>query len=220
METVLVLIAGLLTVSFGIFYFWSIIWGYKDAASRGKNGFAVATFIALFTWPFGLLFWIIVRPEGLTSTKSSPETIKTLSESNKYVTNFKEMPLPMKILLLVSVYSLFTTILDFVQLKPVIFEYFNSGFPKNYPIIWYVYNLLFNVATVAVYFKRSYSVLKKYIYITLGALGITALNSLYLIISAPLEQRSATTFTILFTFIFAGLIITYLLNQKKYFHIT
>jgi len=41
----------------------SIIWVYRDANSRGKPGWAVALLVAFAYWPFGLLAWVIFRPE-------------------------------------------------------------------------------------------------------------------------------------------------------------
>ena len=128
------------------------------------------------------------------------------------------MPFLLKILFLISVYSFVTTLLNFIQMKPVVFEYFNTGFPKNFPLIWYSYYLLFNIFTIIVYFKRSYSVLKKYLYVTLGVLVVALLNSIYFVINLPVEQRFATTLVYLFTYIFGGLIFIYQLKQKKYFN--
>lgn len=217
MESLLIILAGLFVVTLIVLYFWSIVWGYKDAISRGKNSFAVATLIALFAWPFGLLFWTIIRPENI-KIKEQPAENKKLSEPNKYILDFKEMPFLLKLFLLASLYSIIATLFDFIQMKPMTFEYFNSGFPKNYPFIWYLYFLLFNIVTIAVYFKRSYSVLKKYLYLSVGVLAISLLNSIFSVIKLPAEQRIATILVYSFTYIFGGLIIIYQLKQKKYFN--
>lgn len=218
MESLLIILAGLFVVTFIVLWFWSIIWGYKDAIDRGKNGFAVATLIALFAWPFGLLFWTIIRPENIKIKEQSAETKKNLSEPNKYISDFKEIPFLLKLFLLVSLYSIIATLFDFVRMKPVTFEYFNSEFLKNYPFIWYLYSLLFNIATVVVYFKRSYSVLKKYLYVSVGVLVISLLNSIFSVIKLPAEQRMTTTLVYSFTYILGGLIILYQLKQKQYFN--
>lgn len=217
MELLLIILAGLFVVTFIVLWFWSIIWGYKDAINKGKNGFAVAALIALFAWPFGLLFWTIIRPENI-KIKEQPAETKKLSKPNKYVSDFKEMPFLLKLFLIVSLYVIVVTLIDFIQMKPMTFEYFNSGFPKNYPFIWYLYYLLFNIATVVVYFKRSYSVLKKYLYASIGVLVIALLNSIFFVINLPVEQRMATTLVYSFTYIFGGLIIIYQLKQRKYFN--
>lgn len=217
MESYIVLFLGFFVLTLIVLYFWSIFWSFKDATIRGKNGFAVATLVALFAWPFGLLFWTIIRPENVKLKETTPKE-KKITESNKYVSDFKEMPFLLKILLLITLYSLVTTALYFIQMKPVAFDYFNTGFPKNYPAVWYIYYLLFNIATIIVYFKRSYTVLKKYLYITLGFLVIAIFNSIYFIANLPAEQRLATTFVCLFTYFFGALIFVYQLNQKKYFN--
>lgn len=43
-------------------YGWSIVWSYSDAESRGKSGCLVAILVALFSWPFGLIAWVLFRP--------------------------------------------------------------------------------------------------------------------------------------------------------------
>jgi hypothetical protein len=42
---------------------WSLVWTYGDAERRGKSGCLVALLVALFSWPFSLLMWIVFRPE-------------------------------------------------------------------------------------------------------------------------------------------------------------
>lgn len=219
LESVLILLGLLFVITFIILYIWSIIWSFKDASRRGKNGFAVAVLVAFFAWPFGLLFWTIIRPESI-KTQDKPSVTKEASEPNKYVRDFKEMPFLLKILLILSLYSLATTFFDFVNMKPIAFEYFNSGFPKNFPLAWYLYLLLFNIFTIVVYFKRSYSVLKKYLYITLGVLVVAIFNSIYSVINLPVEQRMMVAIVYAFTYVFGGLIFVYLLKQKKYFNRT
>jgi hypothetical protein len=41
----------------------SIIWAYRDANSRGKPGWVLALIVAFAYWPFGLLVWLLFRPE-------------------------------------------------------------------------------------------------------------------------------------------------------------
>jgi hypothetical protein len=44
-------------------YCGSIAWAWRDAHKRGKPGWAAALLVALGFWPFGLLMWILFRPE-------------------------------------------------------------------------------------------------------------------------------------------------------------
>ena len=221
MESFLAALGALFIITFIILYFWSIIWSYKDAASRGKNGLAVAILIALFVWPFGLLFWTIIRPEDKKIEEKAVETKKSTSEPNKYMSDFKEMPFLIKLLLVVSLYSLVATLLDFIQMKPIDFGYFDSSFPRNYPIIWHLYSFVFTAITIVVFFKRSYSILKKYLYVSMGVLIIPLLNFIYLFAKLPAEQKMAFVLVIVIpTYLFTGLIFTYLLRQKKYFNKT
>ncbi len=39
-----------------------MIWVAKDAELRGKSGILLAVLI-FFTWPLGLLVWVVARPE-------------------------------------------------------------------------------------------------------------------------------------------------------------
>ena len=219
MESYIILFLGFFVLTLTILYFWSIFWSFKDATARGKSGFAVATLVALFAWPFGLLYWTIIRPENV-KLKETVSDKKKFTETNKYVSDFKEMPLLLKILLLLTLYLLVTAILDFIQMKPVAFEYFNTGFPKNFTVIWYIYSLLFDIATIIVYFKRSYTILKKYLYISLGIVVVSIFNSIYFVANLPAEQRLATTLVYLFSYVFGALLFVYQLNQKKYFNKT
>ena len=43
-------------------YVGSILWAYRDAETRGKNGMPMAAFVALVPWPLGLVVWAFVRP--------------------------------------------------------------------------------------------------------------------------------------------------------------
>lgn len=59
----LALPALIVTLAILVLYLWSIAWSYGDANARGKPGCLVAILVALFSWPLGLLLWIIFRPE-------------------------------------------------------------------------------------------------------------------------------------------------------------
>lgn len=59
-ELLVVLVFGLGTFTL---YVWSIIWAYRDAEARGKEGLLVAVLVALVAWPLGLLIWLFVRPD-------------------------------------------------------------------------------------------------------------------------------------------------------------
>ena len=61
-----------LLIMFGVFAFlagmmgllvWSLVWVYRDANERGKPGWLVALLCFLFNWPFGILMWVVFRPE-------------------------------------------------------------------------------------------------------------------------------------------------------------
>ena len=58
----IVSIAAALVV--GILYIASIIWAYRDAERRGKEGILVALLVALVAWPFSLVIWLVIRPDS------------------------------------------------------------------------------------------------------------------------------------------------------------
>jgi len=45
-----------------VLYPLSLIWAYRDAEKRGRNGLLLAIFVAV-TWVIGLFVWLVVRPE-------------------------------------------------------------------------------------------------------------------------------------------------------------
>lgn len=42
---------------------YSAVWAYGDAEQRGKPGCLVAILVLFFSWPLGLILWIVFRPE-------------------------------------------------------------------------------------------------------------------------------------------------------------
>lgn len=211
----LLIFGSLLSVSFVALYIWSILWSYKDAEHRGKNGFAVAFLVAFFAWPFGALLWMIFRPEIGKKSQSKQSATKS---RNIVFANFKEMTFLLKIIFLLSIYSLFEGVVNLILMKPIEFSYFGTNFPKNYPLVWYTYNVLFNLATIVVYIKKSFSVLTMYIYVSLGVLAISLFNSIYSVMNLPVEQRMPTALVYAISYIFGGLVTVYLFGQKKYFN--
>jgi len=45
-----------------VLYPLSLIWAYRDAEKRGRNGLLLVILIAI-TWIIGLFVWLVVRPE-------------------------------------------------------------------------------------------------------------------------------------------------------------
>jgi len=41
----------------------STLWAYRDAQRRGVGGCLIALLV-FFTWPIGLLLWVLLRPRG------------------------------------------------------------------------------------------------------------------------------------------------------------
>ena len=65
------LLVPLVFVFLGLLYLGSIIWTAFDAASRDRSGCLIAILV-LLTWPWGLLIWLLARPE-------KPERIRPAS---------------------------------------------------------------------------------------------------------------------------------------------
>lgn len=57
--------AFVMVVMLGFFalYVYSAVWAYGDAEARGKPGCLVALLVLFFSWPLGLIFWVVFRPE-------------------------------------------------------------------------------------------------------------------------------------------------------------
>jgi hypothetical protein len=46
----------------GLLYLGSIVWAAIDASARGRSGCLIGLLV-LFTWPLGLLLYLLLRPE-------------------------------------------------------------------------------------------------------------------------------------------------------------
>ncbi len=42
---------------------WSLIWVYRDAELRGKQGWLVVLLVLFLDWPISLVVWLVFRPE-------------------------------------------------------------------------------------------------------------------------------------------------------------
>lgn len=56
-----IIITIIICLVFLAIYIASIVWVYRDANRRGKNGLLVALLVALISWPISLVVWLIVR---------------------------------------------------------------------------------------------------------------------------------------------------------------
>jgi len=57
----------LLAIPFGLLFLgllvWSLVWAYKDAEARGKEGWLAVLVVLFLNWPFSLLVWLLFRPD-------------------------------------------------------------------------------------------------------------------------------------------------------------
>lgn len=60
MFSLLFMVFGL--ILFGL-YIASIIWAARDAKRRGKEPLLVVLLVALVPFPFGLIIWLVIRPD-------------------------------------------------------------------------------------------------------------------------------------------------------------
>jgi hypothetical protein len=58
----------------------SAIWAYEDANRRGKSGCLVSLLVLLFSWPFGLLIWLIFRPQVLQNKRENTRPFPVVTE--------------------------------------------------------------------------------------------------------------------------------------------
>lgn len=135
-----------------------------------------------------------------------------------WLTRFKEMPLLIKLFFILGSYSAVLSAIDLLTFKSITFTYFGSAFPQNMPAVWHLYALAINVFSLFVYIKRSYSLLKTYLYISAAVLAVSVANSVYETLRLPTEQRIPVIIVYGVTYTLAGLIFIYFLGQKKYFN--
>jgi hypothetical protein len=64
-EVIEFVIAIVVTLGYLALVIYSCRWAARDASKRGKSGFLIGL-LAFLTWPIGLLFWVIARPEPPT----------------------------------------------------------------------------------------------------------------------------------------------------------
>ena len=58
--TLMIIGSILLIIIFLILWIGSLIWVYQDAEKRGKSG-CIWLLLLWFTWPFGLIAYLVVR---------------------------------------------------------------------------------------------------------------------------------------------------------------
>lgn len=59
------LLIGIVGMFVGVLYLGSIVWAAIDAVKRDRSGCLIGLLV-FFTWPFGLLIWLIARPPRAT----------------------------------------------------------------------------------------------------------------------------------------------------------
>jgi len=130
------------------------------------------------------------------------------------------MPLLLKILFVVSIYSFIMSVISLIGMKGVDFSYFGSEFPRSYPFIWNLYNVLMGGFGVYVFMRRSYSLLVNYTIVGAVLLVLSLINSFYYASSLSGQTQIIYAATAVYgvTYLFAVLIMIYFLRQKKYFN--
>jgi len=75
------LIIVLIALAFLWLYIWSFVWLYKDAQLREKSGCLVVLILFfLVPWPWGLLIWLICRPNLRYYYYSEPNSGKPIAD--------------------------------------------------------------------------------------------------------------------------------------------
>ena len=49
----------------------NVVWAFRDARKRGRSGFLVA-FLVSNTFPIGVLYWLISRPDEINREETKP----------------------------------------------------------------------------------------------------------------------------------------------------
>lgn len=134
--------------------------------------------------------------------------------------NFKEMPLLLKILFIMSIFSLILDLISLIESKEIGYSYFGTGFPKNYPLLWYSYSISMGFFNLYVFLKRSYSLLVKYTILIVVIMFMSLFNNIYLTLSGENAQYSFIYLAIVYgiAYGFGALMVFYTVRQKKYFN--
>jgi hypothetical protein len=136
----------------------------------------------------------------------------------KFTTSFKDMPVLMKLIFILYLYSLLENIVNLFLFKSITPTYFGFTFPVDFSFVWYIYEFITYAAAIYVFLKRSYSIVKIYVNTLLGILAISLSNSIYVIIHATAGVQVIMILLYSLTYVLTGLIYFYLLRQKKYFN--
>jgi hypothetical protein len=56
--------------AFVVLWVANVIWAFRDARSRGRSGVLVALLV-MWSFPIGMLLWMLFRPERLEAAKAS-----------------------------------------------------------------------------------------------------------------------------------------------------
>ena len=112
------------------------------------------------------------------------------------------------------------SVISLIGMKGVDFSYFGSEFPRSYPFIWNLYNVLMGGFGVYVFMRRSYSLLVNYTIVGAVLLVLSLINSFYYASSLSGQTQIIYAATAVYgvTYLFAVLIMIYFLRQKKYFN--
>src|SRR6187397_1254443 len=51
---------------------YSLMWIFRDAEQRRKNGFIAIIFILMTGWPLSLVWWLWLRPKAAFEPKAEP----------------------------------------------------------------------------------------------------------------------------------------------------
>lgn len=132
--------------------------------------------------------------------------------------NFQEMPLLLKLFLVLDVVSVLRSTSNLITNQAVEFNYFNSQFPSAYPYIWHTYVILISVFGLFVLYKRSYSLMIKYLLIGLVMQFIGIINMIYNNFLIEFEQQLLMTIISIGFSLIPVLIFLYYYKQKKYFN--
>lgn len=151
-------------------------------------------------------------------TVNRSKTMPIAPQPSGFVVNFRAMPALLKLLFILSAFSVYTSLSDIAYQTPVEFGYFGSAFPASVPMLWHFFSLLMNGAAVAVYLKRSYSLLRYYLNVNLAILGITALNSVYDVWNLPESERLLAGIIYVTSFGIGLALYFYQLKQREYFN--
>lgn len=127
------------------------------------------------------------------------------------------MPAGIRILSFLSFIALASYVFDILTAKPLTFDFFGTGIPKNVPLLWYTYSFAFAFFWLGIVWKKSRRGWQIYLAWSAVAMIVNILNQ-FLYVNPKYSEYPFVTWFFLGIYLIGGLIFYYIYKQKNYFN--